>query len=89
MQPNNPKQIAALNGVFTPDAAEIERARRIIRAFEEADTGLVVIDGKLIEKPVLRDMHRIVAVAERVSGADLDALFDEWLYQEQLPEMPG
>ncbi len=62
----HPKQIAALNAVFTPDAAQIERARRIIRTFEEADTGLVVIDGKLIEKPVLRDMHRILAIAERI-----------------------
>jgi len=63
----HPKQIPALNAVFTPDAAQIERARRILRTFEEADTGLVVIDGKLIEKPVLRDMHRILAIAERVS----------------------
>ena len=62
----HPKQIPALNAVFTPDTAQIERARRIIRTFEEADTGLVVIDGKLIEKPVLRDMHRILAIAERV-----------------------
>ena len=64
----HPKQIAILNKVFTPDVAQIERARRIIAAFEEADTGLVVIDGKLIEKPVLRDMHRILAIAERVAG---------------------
>jgi (S)-citramalyl-CoA lyase len=62
----HPKQIAILNDVFTPTAAEIARARRIIQAFAEADTGLVVIDGKLIEKPVLRDMHRILAVAERL-----------------------
>ena len=62
----HPKQIAAINEVFTPTEAEIERARRIIRTFEEADTGLVVIDGKLIEKPVLRDMHRIVAIADRM-----------------------
>lgn len=62
----HPKQIAALNAVFTPSEAEIARARRIIQTFEEADTGLVVIDGKLIEKPVLRDMHRIVAIAERI-----------------------
>lgn len=34
--------------------------------FEAADTGLVVIDGKLIEKPVLRDMYRIVAIADRM-----------------------
>ena len=64
----HPKQIAILNRVFTPDDAQIERARRIITAFAEADTGLVVIDGKLIEKPVLRDMHRILAIAERVSA---------------------
>ncbi len=63
----HPKQIAALNQVFTPSEEEIARARRIIAAFEEADTGLVVIDGKLIEKPVLRDMHRILAIAERIS----------------------
>ena len=64
----HPKQIAALNEVFTPSDDEIARARRIINTFEEADTGLVVIDGKLIEKPVLRDMHRIVAIAERIGG---------------------
>lgn len=34
--------------------------------FRNADTGLVVVDGKLIEKPVLREMHRIVAKAERM-----------------------
>ena len=51
--------------MFTPDAEAVARAKRIITAFEEADTGLVVIDGKLIEIPVLREMHRLVAIAER------------------------
>jgi (S)-citramalyl-CoA lyase len=64
----HPKQIAALNKVFTPTEAEIARARRIVGEFEKADTGLVVIDGKLIEKPVLRDMYRIIAVADRTMG---------------------
>ena len=64
----HPKQIAALNAVFTPSDEEITRARRIIQTFEEADTGLVVIDGKLIEKPVLRDMYRILAIADRISS---------------------
>lgn len=62
----HPKQIAALNSVFTPGGETIEKARRMIRIFEEADTGLVVIDGKLIEKPVLREMRRIVAIADRL-----------------------
>lgn len=64
----HPKQIAALNEVFTPSADKIARARRIIAEFEAEDTGLVVIDGKLIEKPVLRDMYRIVAIADRMGG---------------------
>lgn len=62
----HPKQIAALNEVFTPSADEIARARRVTETFEQADTGLVVIDGKLIEKPVLRDMYRILAIAQRI-----------------------
>ena len=60
----HPKQIAALNEVFTSSEAQITRARRIISEFEKANTGLVVVDGKLIEKPVLRDMYRIVSVAD-------------------------
>ena len=64
----HPKQIAALNEVFTPSKEGIARARRIIEEFEAADTGLVVIDGKLIEKPVLREMHRIVAIADRMGN---------------------
>lgn len=64
----HPKQIAALNAVFTPDAATIAHARRVTEEFEKADTGLVVIDGKLIEKPVLREMYRILAIADRIGG---------------------
>ncbi len=63
----HPKQIATINDVFTPDAEAVAKAKRIITAFEEADTGLVVLDGKLIELPVLREMHRLVAIAERAS----------------------
>ena len=59
----HPKQIPILNEVFTPSEDIISRAKYIIKRFEEADTGLVVIDGKLIEKPVLREMHRIVSIA--------------------------
>ncbi len=63
----HPKQIPALNKVFTPEPSRVAYARKIIDAFAAADTGLVVVDGKLIEKPVLREMHRILAVSERVS----------------------
>ncbi len=61
----HPKQIAAINQVFTPGDREVARAKNILKAFEEDGTGLVVIDGKLIEKPVLREMQRMIAIAER------------------------
>lgn len=63
----HPRQIPALNSVFTPDAETVRQARRVIAAFDEADTGLVVLDNRLIEEPVLREMRRIVAIAEKVS----------------------
>jgi len=60
----HPKQLPVITRHFTPSAEQIERARRITRAFEEAGTGLVVVDGKLIEKPVLRSMYRILSIAK-------------------------
>ena len=64
----HPGQIAPLNEVFTPSAEHVARTRRIIAEFRTADAGLVVIDGKLIKKPVLREMRRNVAIADRIHG---------------------
>ena len=64
----HPKQIPILNNVFTPSESEIAHARRILGAFAKADTGLVGVDGKLIEKPVLRDMQLILSIAERLES---------------------
>ena len=63
----HPKQINILNEVFTPSKEEIIKAKRIIDQFNASDTGLVVIDGKLIEKPVLREMKRRILVAEKIN----------------------
>lgn len=67
----HPKQIPILNEVFTPTEHEIAHAERVLKTFAEADTGLVVIDGKLIEKPVLREMQRIVSIADRVKANEI------------------
>ena len=57
----HPKQIESLNKVFTPSSEEIAYANKVIKAFNEASDGLVVVDGKLIEKPVLRTALKTVA----------------------------
>jgi citrate lyase beta subunit len=64
----HPKQIPVIMPHFTPSPDQIAHAQRVIQAFDEAGTGLVVLDGKLIEKPVLRNMHRLLAIAERIGG---------------------
>jgi citrate lyase beta subunit len=64
----HPKQIPILNKVFTPSEEVIEKAKKITTVFEKANTGLVVIDGKLIEKPVLREMYRILSIAQRIQS---------------------
>ena len=68
------KQIPILNEVFTPSKEEIVEARNTINAFEEAETGLVVINGKLIEKPVLREMQRILSIADKIKNNESNDL---------------
>ena len=64
----HPKQIQVINEIFSPSETEIAHARNIIAAFAEANTGLVVVDGKLIERPVLRTMERVLAIADRMAA---------------------
>ena len=63
----HPKQINVLNEIFTPPHEEISKAKKILDQFSESDTGLVVIDGKLIEKPVLREMKRKILIADKIN----------------------
>ena len=65
----HPNQIAIINEAFTPDAKTIEKARKVCAAFENDKTGLVVVDGELIELPVVRAMYRVLAIADRLKTA--------------------
>ena len=60
----HPSAVGIVNQVFSPSPAEVRQARTIVDAFEASETGLVVIDGKLIELPVVRSMRRTLAIAE-------------------------
>ncbi|ASG21274.1 HpcH/HpaI aldolase/citrate lyase family protein [Nitrospirillum viridazoti] len=77
----HPKQLAAANAAFAPDAASLDRARRIIAAHAEAmarGKAVVLVDGRLVEALHVAEAHRLVALAkaigaEAVSGTDLPA----------------
>ncbi len=63
----HPNQIPIIHEAFTPDAKILEKARKVCAAFEQDTTGLVVVDGELIELPVVRSMYRMLAIAERLA----------------------
>jgi (S)-citramalyl-CoA lyase len=65
----HPNQIPLIHEAFTPDAKTVEKARKVCAAFEQDTSGLVVVDGELIELPVVRSMYRVLAIAERLGKA--------------------
>lgn len=60
----HPSNVAVVNSVFTPSTDEIAAAESIVAAFKVSATGLVVMNGKLIEKPVVRAAERVIARAK-------------------------
>ncbi|MBM3527786.1 MAG: CoA ester lyase [Alphaproteobacteria bacterium] len=67
----HPNQIEPCNAVFTPDAAEVAQARKIIAAFElpeNKDKGVVQVDGRMAERMHAEMAKRTVAIAEAVAG---------------------
>ena len=61
----HPSQVAAIHDAFTPNAAEVAHAHRIVAALDAAGGGVVVVDGKMVDAPVVRAARRILARAER------------------------
>lgn len=51
----HPKYLEIINDCYTPNAAQMEQALRVIQAFEAADAngvGAIQLDGQMIDKPV-------------------------------------
>jgi citrate lyase subunit beta/citryl-CoA lyase len=66
----HPKTIAAANAAFSPAAEDVAWSRRIIAAHEAAvrtGTGIVLVDGKLIEKLHVEDAQRLLALAAAIA----------------------
>ncbi|MEM8988056.1 MAG: CoA ester lyase [Pseudomonadota bacterium] len=61
----HPAQVSGIHRALAPSAEEIETAGRIVEAFEAAGGGVALLDGKLIELPVIMAARRTLALAER------------------------
>lgn len=60
----HPSQIAILNEEFSPEPAELERARRMVSAYDEAmarGLGAVTFEGKMIDVPVVLRARDVLA----------------------------
>jgi citrate lyase subunit beta/citryl-CoA lyase len=64
----HPDQVAIINRVFTPSPEAIGRARAIVAAFAEStETGVIGIDGQMLDRPHLLRAERVLARA-RAAG---------------------
>jgi citrate lyase subunit beta/citryl-CoA lyase len=67
----HPTQIEAANSIYTPTAAEIDYAQRVIDAFNEAlgrGTASTTVDGKLVDVAMAKTAQRILDLATSVTG---------------------
>lgn len=63
----HPRQIDAVNAAFTPTWKEIRHAQTVLDALEEGErnhTGVVVVDGSMVDKPMERRARTVLAQAE-------------------------
>ncbi len=63
----HPRQIDTVNGCFTPSEKEIRNAARVIAALEQAageHTGVCVLDGSMVDKPMELRARATLAKAE-------------------------
>ena len=66
----HPSQILALNAAFSPRPEEVDQARRILAAMDEAAAsgrGAVVLDGRMIDIASIRQARTLVARAEQIA----------------------
>jgi citrate lyase subunit beta/citryl-CoA lyase len=69
----HPTQIPVIHEAFAPSQAEIDKALRIVAAFEEAQkhgVGVVSLGSKMIDAPVVQRAQKLVARAKQMGKAE-------------------
>lgn len=63
----NPRQIPLVNGIYAPSKAEIQQAKEVIWAIREAESkgsGVISLNGKMVDKPIVERAERVIALAK-------------------------
>lgn len=67
----HPRQIAVIHEAFAPTEEELTKAKRIVKAFEDAERrglGVVSLGSKMIDPPVVKRAQRVVRLAKAMTA---------------------
>jgi len=67
----HPRQVTVIQEAFTPTEEEINIAKRIVKAFEEAEargSGVVALGSKMIDPPVVKRAQKILVLASKLKS---------------------
>ncbi|HFV1690778.1 TPA: citrate (pro-3S)-lyase subunit beta [Streptococcus pyogenes] len=62
----NPRQIPLVNEIYTPTEKEIDHSKQVIWAIREAESkgsGVISLNGKMVDKPIVERAERVIALA--------------------------
>lgn len=68
----NPRQVERINEIFSPTPDELEYARKVVDAFEEAQArgdGSVAVGGQLVDLPIVLRAQRILELDRQMVGS--------------------
>ena len=63
----HPTQVPVIQKAFAPSAAETAWARKIVAEYERQQGGVLLVEGQLIELPVVRSARRTLRVVGRLA----------------------
>src|SRR5699024_2105175 len=57
----HPGQVAAIRAAYSPTESELDWARRVLAAAEQAGTGVFEFEGAMVDEPILRHARLLAA----------------------------
>ncbi len=69
----HPTQVGPVNEIYSPTLEEVELARRVVAAFDEAKAaglGAVMMGGQFVEAPIVERAQRTLRLFESISAAE-------------------
>ncbi|MEH7120464.1 citrate (pro-3S)-lyase subunit beta [Neobacillus vireti] len=74
----NPRQINILHYIYAPTEEEIQKSIRLIEAAKEAEkrgSGVISMDGKMVDKPIIERAYRLLELADTVYTESIEEVW--------------